>query len=102
MKQIQKYFVKTPYTAKPSCDGNIGHRHSCVVNELLREQHSPRLCDRGRRCAEVLQEQTTQLAFSHAQPCRQLLDVVVVPIESTLGNESKSARHGIGSASPGV
>jgi hypothetical protein len=37
MEEIEKRFIESPQTAKTGCHGDLHHRHSSFMNQLLRE-----------------------------------------------------------------
>lgn len=64
MKKSLKYFIEPAQAAKSRCQGDLRHRHSCFVNELLREQNASCLSHRYRRCSEMLLKQAAKLALT--------------------------------------
>ena len=70
------------------------------MQELLGEQHAPRLGDGDGRGAEVLLEQPAQLPAADAQPLGQRLDAGLVLVQRALGDQRERAAHGIGRAAP--
>ena len=70
------------------------------MQELLGEQHAPRLGDRDRRGAEVLPEQPAQLSAADAQPLGQRFDAGFVLVQGSLGDQGQCAADGIGRATP--
>ena len=57
------------------------------MNQLLGEEHAPRLRDCDGRGAEVLFKKPAQLAFSHADTSPKGLDSSVLSIKKAFGNE---------------
>ncbi len=100
MKQPEKCFVEPPQAAEARRHGHIGHRHPCLVDKLLREQHPPRLRHGNRRRPEMLKKQASQLAFAQAQTSGKLFNAVAVAIERALGDQSQGAGNSIRGPAP--
>ena len=50
--------------------GDFGHRHSRLDDELLRKEHAACLSDSDGRCSQVLPEQPPQLPLTDPEPFR--------------------------------
>jgi len=57
------------------------------MNQLFGEEHSPRLCYRYGRSAEVLIKEPTQLAFSNPHASSKGLDIPVLSIKKPFGDK---------------
>ena len=73
----RKVSLKRRTLPKPDGQRHFGHRQARLVQQLLGEQHAPRLGDGDRRGAEMVLEQPAQLAAADAQPLGQHLDTGV-------------------------
>ena len=93
-----KDLVKSPDAAEARCQGNLGHRQSRVVDQLLGQKYPPGLRDRDRRSAKMLAEQASKLAPANAQPRRQGLDVRLV--ERARFDQPERPGYGVGTAAP--
>jgi hypothetical protein len=67
---LLKDLVESPNAPKARCQGNLRHRQSRVLNQLLGEKYSPGLGNRDRGCTKMLPKQASKLALADAQPCR--------------------------------
>ena len=76
-EQVAESLVEAAHAAEARGQRHFGHRQARVVQQLLGEQHAPRLGDGDRRGAEMVLEQPPQLATADAQPLGQRLDVGV-------------------------
>ena len=56
MKQRLESLVEPAHAAEARCHRHLGHGQAGLLDQLLGEQHAPRLRDRDRRGAEVLAE----------------------------------------------
>jgi hypothetical protein len=65
-----KDLVKSPNASKPRCQGDLCHRQSRVLDQLLGEKYSPRLGNRDRGRTKMLGKQASKLAVTDTQPCR--------------------------------
>jgi len=88
VEQTKKDLVKPSQATETRCGRNTCHRHVCVVNELLRKQYTPRLCNGDWRCAKMLEKNAPQLTLADSQPFCQLLDGILRSAESAFVNES--------------
>jgi hypothetical protein len=68
------------------------------MDQLLGEQHPPRLGDRDWRGADMLAEQAPQLARADTEPVGEALDVRF--IETTGFDQGQCTRYRIGGAAP--
>ena len=84
---------------KPAASATSRHRQPRLVDELLGEQHAPRLRDRDRRGAEVLLEQPAELPLADAEPLGQRVDVAVA-VERAVCDQRQRPRHGVRRAAP--
>jgi hypothetical protein len=75
---LLKDLVEPPNAAKARCRGNLGHRQSRVVNQLLGEKYPPGLGYRGGGSAKMLPKQAPELTFANPQPRRQSFDARVI------------------------
>ena len=60
VKKLEKDLVKPPHAAEAGRQRNVGNRHLCFVDQLLREKNAPGLRHRDRRRAQMLNKQTPQ------------------------------------------
>ena len=86
-EQVAEDLVEAAHAAEARGQRHFGHRQARVVQQLLGEQHAPRLRDGDRRGAEMLLEQPPQLAAADAQPLGQRLDVGIVAVERAVGDQ---------------
>src|SRR6267378_7719 len=100
MEQPEKCLIESPQAAEARRHGHVSHRHPRLMDKLLREQYSPRLCHGNRRRSEMLKEEASQLAFAQAQASGQFFNAVSVAIESALGDQGQSAGNRIRSPAP--
>ena len=75
MEEIAKYFIESPQTAKAGRQRNLCHGHIGFVDQLLGEQHTPRLRDRNRRRSKMLSKQPPQMPLADSQPLSQRVDM---------------------------
>ncbi len=100
MEECTKYLVKPANTAEAGGQGNFGHGQLCFVDQLFGEEDTPGLRHRHRRGAEVLIEQSPEMAFADAEAFRERFDAGF-SVKRTIGNEGKGARNGIRRSAPG-
>ena len=101
-EQPLKRLVEAPDAAEAGGERDLGHRQARLVDELLGEQHAPRLRHRDRRGAEMLLEQAAQLPLADAQPRGQRVDARLVAVERAFRDQREAARHRVGGAAPGA
>jgi hypothetical protein len=65
-----KDLIKSPDASKARRQGNLSHRQSRVLDQLLGEKYSPRLGNRDRGRTKMLGKQASKLALTDTQPCR--------------------------------
>ena len=90
--------MKPANASKSRSQGYICHPHICLVQKLLRKQHSPRLRHGDRRSAKMLQKKPAEMTFSYTESVRQLLDADF--IEDAFCYQSESSGNSVGSPSP--
>jgi hypothetical protein len=73
-----KRLVESPHAAKSTRKRDLDHRKIRLVNQLLGQQHTARLCDRDRRRPNVLAEQPPQLPLPNLEPIGERRDVSFV------------------------
>ena len=56
------------------------------MNELFREKHSPRLCNRDGRRSKMLKKQAPQLTFTQTQALSQLFNAISLAIEGSFSD----------------
>ena len=98
LKQMLEGFVEPPDAAKTGGRGDFRHRQTRVLDQLLRQQDPPRLGDRDRRGAQMLHEQTPELAAANTQPPRQGLDIRVIQPAGL--DQAKGTGDRVGAAEP--
>src|SRR6185312_1880350 len=101
VKEIVKGFVEAPDAAEACRQRDFRHRHGGFVNELLGEEDAPRLCDHDRRSAQMLQEQSPQMALANAKTFGKSFDAGVFAVERAIANQTQCARNRVGGAAPG-
>jgi hypothetical protein len=67
---LLKDLVESPDASKPRCQGNLCHRQSRVLNQLLGEKYPPGLGNRDRGSTKMLPKQASKLALADTQLCR--------------------------------
>src|SRR5437870_1655818 len=65
-------FVEPADAAKAGRQGDLHHRETRFVDQLLGQQHPPGLRDRNRRCAKMPPEEPPKVALADPQPLRSL------------------------------
>jgi hypothetical protein len=71
------------------------------VDELLGEEDAPRLRNRDRGSAKMLEEEATKLALAQTKSRREYFYTGFFAVERPVVDESKRARDGVRSAAPG-
>jgi hypothetical protein len=99
-KQVAENLVEAAHAAEARGQRHLGHRQAGVVQQLLGEQHAPRLGDGDGRGAEMVLEQPPELAATDAQPLGQYLDIGIAAVERTLGDQGQGAVYRVGGAAP--
>lgn len=87
MEKLLKRLMKTADAAEAGGEGNVRHGHAGLVDELFGKQHAPGLGHGDGRRAEVLKEQSSELAFAHPEPFGELLYGRFLSIECSLLNQ---------------
>ncbi len=102
LEQPLKGLVESPHAAEAGGQRDLAHGQARIVDQLLGQQHAPRLRHRDRRGAEMLIEQAPQLPLADAKPRGQTVDAGVVAIQRTLGDQRQAAGHRVRRAAPGA
>ncbi len=97
-EHLQKSFVEPADAVEARRQRDLGHRQRCLVNQLLGQQHPPRLRHRDRRRPDMLAEQPPQLSRADAEPVGKALDISLV--EAAGFDQGERARHGVAGAAP--
>ena len=69
--QLLEDLVESPDAAEAGRRGDLCHRQSRVLDQLLGQKDPPGLGDRDRRGTKMLPEQTSELTLANSEPCRQ-------------------------------
>src|SRR5579859_6210894 len=100
MEELLKRLMKTANAAESCRERNVRHGHPGLVDELFGEEHAPGLRHGDGRRAEVLKEQSSELAFPEPESFGELLYGGSLSVEHSLVNERQGARDGVRGSSP--
>jgi hypothetical protein len=97
-EQVEEGFVETADAVEARGQRDLGHRQRRLMNQLLGQQHPPRLCHRDRRGPDMPVKQPPQLPGADAKPVGETLDIGL--IETAGFDQRQCARYRVGGAAP--
>ena len=95
MEKAAKRLIESPQAAETGGHRHFRHGHAGIVDQLLGEEYSPRLCDGDGRRSEMLKKKPPELTLPHAESGCEVVDAVAIAVEAAFCNESKSPRDGV-------
>src|SRR5580692_4073968 len=101
LKEPLKNLVEAAHAPEPRGEGNLRHRKTRLLNQLLCKEHAAGLRDRNRGGAEVLLEQPSELPPADAEAFGEGLHPAFA-VEVSFGDEREPSRDRIRGPAPGT
>jgi hypothetical protein len=100
MEKISKYFVEPSQATEARRQRNFRHGHARFMDEVFSEQDPPRLGHGNGRSSEVLEKQSSQLAFANAKAFCERIHAFTFAIEGTFSDKRQRAGNSVGGSTP--
>jgi hypothetical protein len=83
--------VESPRTPKAGSNSYVCHRQCRLIDKTFRKMQSLRMRNGQRTCAQMLGEQSSQVATGYAEPVGQSLDIAI--IQRSISDQAKTSLH---------